>query len=95
MLKIEIVSSPAHVCIEKAHHGDLFRSAFVGMRFIASINPEDETVYLVTIQEVLVGLMRKHGLLSLVGIYWQMRWSHHRLYEHVRFPRDCCVVIED
>ena len=94
-MKILITSPPDHVCIEKAHHVDLFRGAFVDMRFPASIDPKDETVYLVTIQEALVGLMREHGSFSIAGIYWQMRWSHHRLHEHVRFPRDCCAVIDD
>lgn len=93
MLRIGIHTAPDHVCVEKEHHRDLFREAFVGITLPAEEDPEDPNIYLVEIKVALLGLMERHGPISIEGIYWQMRWKGHRLSDHVRFPKACCDII--
>jgi len=94
-VKIYIDSSPEHICTEKEEHHDLFLDAFIGIELAATLDPDNELDYLVEVGTAIMGLMKKHGPISVPGVYWQMRWLRQRLTDHIRIPRDCCHLVEE
>jgi len=93
-MRIKFHSAPAYVCERRAYHHDAYLVIFVGLELEAKLNAE-QTMYQVTLHEVLRALMRLKSMALMAIAYWSGHWDRIGLMldQYVYFPAESCEVI--
>ena len=94
MLRIRVETTTEFICLARHEHHAEFLGAFVGFELDAVPDPENETLYRVSVGEVEKALRQKTGG-TMAVVYWTGHWhrTQHLLDDPVYFPKSCCVIV--
>lgn len=96
-VRIRITSTPKFICLAQHEHHDEFLGAFVGLEFDAIPDPEDSTLYLVTVGDAERALRKVNHIDNIATVYWTGHWhrTQHLLEDPLYFPKSCCEIINE